>query len=89
MMTSPMLNLLAHIASGISIFEPFGRTELLGFQDTVHRLQEMERQGLISRVFTQPRMIISQEYCDLVMVQGGFTAEGERLLAEHQSVSAN
>ncbi len=85
-MTSPFLDLLKQIASGVIIHEPFRRTsrELTEFQDTVHRLQEMERLGLVKHVFTQVRSIAGQEYYDLAMVQGGLTEEGKRLLAEHQ-----
>ena len=87
-MRSPFLDLLQQIAAGIVIFEPFHRSarDLREFHDTVQRLLEMERLGLIKRTFTQKRVIAGVEYCDLVMVQGGLTAEGERLLAEHQKV---
>lgn len=87
-MSAPFLDLLKQIADGIVIFEPFRRDSegMREFQDTVHRLQEMERLGLISRLFIQRRTHRSQEYIDLVMVQGGLTVEGERLLAEQQSL---
>ncbi|MBA3712815.1 MAG: hypothetical protein H0W76_10255 [Pyrinomonadaceae bacterium] len=83
--TSPLLDLLAQIDAGIIIFEPFPRTsaELVAFQETVRRLQEMEQLGLVRRVFTQVRHIAGQDYFDLAMVQGGMTAEGQRLLEEH------
>ena len=85
-MTSPFLDLLKQIDEGIEIFEPFRRTlrELVEFQDTVARLLEMERLGLVRRTFVQKREIAGVEYCDLIMVQGGLTAEGKRLLAEHR-----
>jgi len=88
LMNSPIIELLAQIASGISIFEPFRRTgrEMLEFQETVHRLQEMEAQGLISRLFLQKREIAGQSFCDLVMVTNGLTEEGRRLLEEHQGM---
>lgn len=87
-MTTPFIDLLQQIASGIVIFEPFKRSplEIQQFQDTVYRLLEMERLGLIMRTFTQKREIAGVEYCDLVMVQGGLTIEGRRLLEEHQEV---
>ncbi len=82
---SPLLDLLKQIDSGISIFEPFRRTstEMVEFQETVRRLQELEQLGLVRRVFTQVRNIAGQDYFDLAMVQGGMTAEGKRLLEEH------
>ena len=85
-MTSPFLDLLKQIDEGIQIFEPFRRTsrELVEFQDLVARILEMESLGLIKRTFTQKREIAGAEYYDLIMVLGGLTAEGERLLAEHR-----
>ncbi len=85
-MTSPFLDLLKQIDEGIQIFEPFRRTsrELVEFQDTVARILEMESLGLVRRTFTQKREIAGAEYYDLIMVLGGLTAEGERLLAEHR-----
>ncbi len=82
---SPLIDLLRQIDSGIAIFEPFRRTsaELMEFQETVRRLQELEQLGLVRRVFTQVRNIAGQDYFDLAMVQGGMTAEGKRLLEEH------
>lgn len=86
-MTSPFLDLLKQIDEGIQIFEPFRRTsrDMMEFQDTVQRILEMEREGLIRRTFVQKREIAGAEYCDLIMVQGGLTAEGKRMLAEYQS----
>ncbi len=83
--TSPLIDLLKQIDSGIQIFEPFRRTsaEMVEFQETVRRLQELEQLGLVRRVFTQTRNIAGQDYYDLAMVQGGMTAEGKRLLEEH------
>ena len=85
-MTSPFLDLLKQIDEGIQIFEPFRRTsrELVEFQDLVARILEMESLGLVRRTFMQKREIAGAEYYDLIMVQGGLTAEGERLLAEQR-----
>ncbi|MDQ3252900.1 MAG: hypothetical protein M3R15_03160 [Acidobacteriota bacterium] len=46
--------MLKQIESGVKIFEPFGRTpgKLREFDDTVARLKEMERLGLIRQLFT-------------------------------------
>jgi len=43
MSSQTLLKLLAQIKSGIVIFEPFRRTpqEIVEFQDTVERLQEL------------------------------------------------
>ena len=78
-MESPFLDLLKQIDEGIEIFEPLRRTsrELVEFQDTVARLLEMEKLGLIGRTFTQKREIAGSEYCDLIVVRGGLTAEGK------------
>lgn len=86
LMNSPFLDLLKQIAGGIVIFEPFRRDTdgMREFQDTVHRLQEMERLGLVGRLFVQKRMGRGEEYIDLVMIQGNLTAEGKRLLAEQE-----
>ena len=56
-MRSPFLNLLIHISDGVVIYEPFPRDAqgLSEFQDTVHRLREMERLGLVGRLFVQTR----------------------------------
>lgn len=85
-MTTPFLDLLQQIAKGVIIYEPFRRSapDLQEFQDTVHRLQEMERLGLIRRLFMQTRTNSNGEFIDLAMVQGGLTAEGERLLHEYE-----
>ena len=85
---SPLIDLLTQIDSGITIFEPFRRTsaELVEFQETVRRLQELEQLGLVRRVFTQQRNIAGQDYYDLAMVQGGMTDEGQRLLEQQQNV---
>ena len=50
------------------MFEPLGRTgrELAAFQDTAHRLLEMERLGLIGRAFTEVREIAGTEFYDYV-----------------------
>ena len=86
-MTTPFLDLLQQIASGTTIYEPFPRNArgIQEFQDTVARLQEMERQGLVRRIWTQVREIAGTEYYDMAMVQGGLTEEGECLLAEQRS----
>lgn len=88
---SPLLDLLTQIDAGISIFEPFRRTsaELVAFQETVRRLQELEHLGLVRRVFTQVRNIAGQDYFDLAMVQGGMTDEGKRLLEEYTGGKQN
>jgi hypothetical protein len=88
---SPLLDLLRQIDAGVSIFEPFRRTsaELVAFQETVRRLQELEQLGLVRRLFTQVRNIAGQDYYDLAMVQGGITAEGKRLLEEHAGGKQN
>ncbi len=51
------------------------------FQDLVHRLQEMERLGLVTHVWTQTRQSAGTDYYDMAMVTRGLTEEGERLLA--------
>lgn len=73
LMTPPFLDLLKQIAAGIVIYEPFRRDAegLRDFQDTVHRLQEMERLGLVGHLFVQRRTNRNEDYIDLVMVQGG------------------
>ena len=85
-MKSPFRELLAQLASGITIFEPFHRTPhgINEFQDTVQRLLEMEREGLVGRVFTEKRSSRGQDYYILASVRSGLTTAGERLLAEHQ-----
>jgi hypothetical protein len=88
-MNSPFLDLLKQIASGITIYEPF-RHDAQGmakFQDTVHRLREMERLGLVQRLFVQTRTSRDAEIVDMVMVQGGLTREGQRLLGEQSGPS--
>lgn len=49
---SPFLELLRQIESSVTIFEPFGCTpeKLREFDDTVARLREMERLGLIRQL---------------------------------------
>ena len=86
-MTSPFLDLLQQIDSGITIYEPLHRTarDMIEFQDTASRLLEMERLGLTSRVFTQVCDIAGSEYYDFVMVRGRLTAEGKRLQAEQHA----
>ena len=84
-MTTPLIDLLQQIASGVTIYEPYPRTSqaLVEFQDLVHRLQEMERLGWVTKVWTQVRQIAGSEYYDMAMVTRGLTEEGERVLAEH------
>jgi hypothetical protein len=84
-MKSPFLDLLKQIADGVIIYEPFPRDAqgLREFQDTVYRLQEMEHLGLVGRLFVQTRRSKGEEYIDMVMVQGGLTVEGKKLLAEY------
>ena len=88
-MKSPFLDLLKRIADGVIIFEPFPRNAqtMLEFQDTVHRLLEMERLGLIGKLFIQRRTSRDTEYVDMVMIQGGITVEGQRLLADQSALS--
>lgn len=87
--STQFLDLLKQIVSRVIIYEPSRRTtrELTEFQDTVQRLQEMERLGLISRLFMQTRTTADGEFVDLAMVQGGLTAQGARLLQEHENQS--
>ena len=89
-MTTPFIDLLQRIADGVTIYEPYSRNAraMLEFQDTVARLQEMEREGLVRRVWTQMREIAGSQYYDMAMVQGGLTAEGERMLEEQQKVAS-
>ncbi len=71
----------------MTIFEPFSRTpEKLGeFDDTVARLKEMERLGLIRQLFTQTRTSFGEEQINLVMVVGGLTEEAKRLLGQFET----
>jgi hypothetical protein len=89
-MRSPFLGLLSQIAEGVVIYEPFPRDAqgLSEFQDTVHRLREMERLGLVERLFVQTRTSRDAEVVDMVMVQGGLTVEGQRLLADQSGPEA-
>ena len=58
-MSSPFIDLLKLIAEGVIIYEPFRRDAegLRTFQDTVNRLEEMERLGIIGRLFIQDEII--------------------------------
>jgi hypothetical protein len=87
-MSSPFHDLLRQIASGVVIYEPFRRDTqgMLEFQDLVYRLQEMERLGLVGRLFVQTRTNLGVKYIDMVMVQGGLTPEGEQLLAKQEGL---
>ena len=88
-MNSPFLDLLKQIADGVTIYEPFRRDAegMAEFQDTVHRLREMERLGLVRQLFVQTRSSRGAEVVDMVMVQGGITREGQRLLDEQSGPS--
>lgn len=88
-MSSPFLDLLRQLADGVVIYEPFRRDTqgMAEFQDTVHRLREMERLGLVGRLFEQTRTSRDAEVVDMVMVQGGLTIEGQRLLANQSNQS--
>ena len=79
---SPFLKLLKQIDDGVSIYEPFTRTPecLREFRDTVARLEEMKRLGLVRQLFTQTRTSFGEEQIVMVMVVGGLTDEGRRLL---------
>ena len=84
---SPVLKLLHQIDAGITIYEPYLRTpeKLREFDDTVARLQEMERLGLINRLFVQTRTHSGEERIDMVMVTGGLTEEGRRMLQHNEA----
>jgi hypothetical protein len=81
---SHFLSLLKQINDGVQIFEPFLRTpeKMQEFQDTVARLHEMEDLRLIRKLFVQTRTYRSVESIDFVMVVGGLTEEGQRLLKQ-------
>ncbi|HZS45951.1 MAG TPA: hypothetical protein VFC63_12680 [Blastocatellia bacterium] len=83
-MNQPFLELLKQVANGVVIYEPFRRDAqgLNDFQDTVHRLQEMEKLGLIGKLFVEKRTRHGLEQIDFVMIQGGLTPEGQRLLTD-------
>jgi len=87
-MSSPILDLLKQIANGVVIYEPFRRDAqgMAEFQDTVHRLREMERLGLVRQLFVQTQASRDAEVVDMVMVQGGLTREGQRLLDEQSGL---
>lgn len=79
---SPFLELLKQIDDGVTIYEAFNRTpeRLREFADTVARLEEMKRLGLVRQLFTQTRTSFGEEQIVMVMVVGGLTDEGRRLL---------
>jgi len=87
---SPFLELLKQIDAGISIFEPLGRTPetLREFADTVARLEEMKELGFVQQLFTQTRTSFGEEQIIMVMVVGGLTEEGRRLLSEPDKPSS-
>jgi len=84
---SPFLELLKQIDAGVTIYEPFLRTpeKLQEFDDTVARLQEMEQLGLVKRLFTQTQSSSGSERINFVMIVGGLTEEGKRLLSSDSS----
>lgn len=86
---SPVLKLLSQIADGVSIFEPYPQTPegWQRFNDTVARLREMEGLGLIGRLFVQTRTSFGEERVEMVMVNGGLTDEGQRLLESNAQAS--
>ena len=88
---SPVLDLLRQIDAGVTIYEAFNHTpeKLRDFEDTVARLQEIERLGLIRKLFTQTRTSSASgvEEIKLVMVVGGLTEEGRQMLAQHSAAS--
>ena len=88
-MTTPFLDLLKQINDGVIIYEPLRRSgrELAEFHDTVERLKEMERLGLIGHLLTQTRTAPHGDYIDFVMVRGGLTPEGKRLLEDSERQS--
>ncbi len=87
----PFLELLKQIDAGISIFEPFGRTPetLREFAETVARLEEMKQLGLVRQLFTQTRSSFGKEQIVMVMVVGGLTAEGQRMLSDYDTHAAD
>ena len=88
---SPFLELLKQIDAGISIFEPFGRTPetLREFAETVARLEEMKQLGLVRQLFTQTRSSFCKEQIVMVMVVGGLTVEGQRMLSNYDTHAAD
>ena len=84
---SPVLKLLRQIDAGVTIYEPYLRTpeKMREFDDTVARLQEMERLGLINHLFVQTRTLSGEERIDMVMVTGGLTDEGSRMLKHYEA----
>ena len=86
---SPLLELLKRIDDGVTIYETFDRTpeRLREFSDTVTRLAEMKELGLVRQLFTQTRSSFGEEQITMVMVVGGLTEEGKRLLSIDSSES--
>ncbi len=84
---SPLLELLKRIDDGVTIYETFDRTpeRLREFSDTVTRLAEMKELGLVRQLFTQTRSSFGEEQITMVMVVGGLTEEGKRLLSVDSS----
>ncbi len=83
----PFLKLLKQIDDGVNTYEPFNRTPecLREFRDTVARLDEMKRLGFVRQLFTQTRTSFGEE--QIVMVVGGLTQEGRRLLDQSKTPS--
>ena len=88
---SPFLELLRQIDDGVTIYEAFNRTpdKLREFADTVARLEEMKRLGLVRQLFTQTRTSFGEEQVVMVMVVGGLTEEGRRLLDDLDKPSSH
>ncbi len=72
-----------------ALLPDFARTseKLREFQDTVARLDEMKRLGLVRQLFTQTRTPFGEEQIVMVMVVGGLTQEGRRLLYQSNTSS--
>jgi len=90
-MKPAVIDILKQIASGVTIYEPFGRTphDLQKFQDIVIRLQEAEREGLVKQLFLQYRAgHQGEDQIELVMVQGGLTDAGEKIMKENSCTSS-
>ena len=88
---SQFLKLLQQVADGVTIYEPFLHTPegLREFEDTVARLQEMEQLGLVKRLFTQTRTSSGNGQVVMVMVVGGLTDEGRRMLSDHDAYATD
>jgi len=58
-------------------------------QSTVLSLQETKRLGLVGLLFIEKRISHGAEPIDFVMIQGGLTPEGQRVLAENSKESSS